>query len=162
MKVLVAYSSSAGNARKLAETIATGAREAGATVELVDAGRQKPLYEAYEFVFLGCDALLSFDSKLLAGKLEGKKIALFASRSGLAKKALDEVLASLKQRNVGVVNTFVVQPLGPLAFLGFGEVKEADLIRARGFGERTTNTAFNVDVRKNNDKASRISGYLQY
>ncbi|HLD75391.1 MAG TPA: hypothetical protein VI874_00100, partial [Candidatus Norongarragalinales archaeon] len=56
--------------------------------------------------------------------------------------------------------TFCALREGPLTFLGMGPVRESDLIRARGFGERTLNNAFGLSFGGESEKA-KIRGYLK-
>ena len=164
MKVLVAYSSFNGNARALAEKIAEGAREATAEAEVVDVAKKALDLSQYEFVFLGCDILFSFDSRLLPAanskSFGGVRTAVFAARGRHGEKGVTDAVSRIIAGGGSVRSTFFVQTKGVLSWIGFGRISDEDAIRARGFGERTVNNALGIQVRKDSEK-SRIMGYIK-
>ncbi|MDP2718026.1 MAG: hypothetical protein Q8P02_04750 [Candidatus Micrarchaeota archaeon] len=147
-------------AKPLAESMAQGAKEVGATVTLLNVSAN-PDPKKFDFVFLGGKAGKTFSLTPYIQKTDwhDTKTAVFGAKQKNA--TLDAVVALLRQKQSDVQkNTFAASLKGPLALLGIGKFLEEDFIRARGFGERTLNTAFELRVQKSTDK-QRISGYLK-
>lgn len=88
-KVAVVYWSSTGNTQAMAEAVGAGAKEKGAEVALIEAGKFNADQAAdYTGIAFGCpamgDEILEEDEfepmfTLVEGSLAGKKIALFGS-----------------------------------------------------------------------------------
>ncbi len=159
MNVLVVFEGTA--CKPLADAIAQGARELQATVTLKSMV-EKPNPAAFDFVFIGgiLDGRFSALSFIEKSDFAKAKAALFCVKKGTG--TLDMATQTLQQKGVQVErNSFTAQLQGALAFAGMGTLKEADLIRARGFGERTLNVAFGLGIAKDTEKADRIKGYLK-
>lgn len=160
MKVLVAHAG--GDAlKKMAETVASGAKELNMEVSVVVL--DKPIQDAaaFDFVFIGLKlALPDASVQKLFEALRGKPIAFFFVAQKPDKQAVDATVAAASQKGAFVKNTFTASLKGVLSFLGLGSVKEDDLIRARGFCERTLNNVFGLPFGGDNEKA-RIKGYLK-
>lgn len=159
MNVLVVYEGAV--VKPLADAIAQGAKELQASVA-VKTVAEKPLFSGVDFVFAGGMLQNGFSiQKFLTDQDVSKaKMALFCVKKGAGN--LDLTIQTLQQKGAQVEkNTFSAQLDGALAFMGMGKIKEADLIRARGFGERTLNVAFDLKIGKDTEKADRIKGYLK-
>lgn len=145
--------------KKLAEAIAEGVREIGHQAVLQPASNN-PDPAGFDFVFLGGRQGKTFSAKSYAEKRDwkGKKVAVFGVKNG---KTADDGTALLRTKGADVEkNTFFAKLQGPFAFLGKGSFAGEDLIRARGFGERTLNQAFDLKIQKQNGK-TRIQGYIK-
>lgn len=108
-KVVIIYHSQSGNTEKMAQAVAEGAKEAGATVTL------KKAADAVAEDVLGCDAVVFgtpnyssymagmikdfFDRTLFAlkGKVDGKPFSTFGSYGGGGEKALDTLNAQCER-----------------------------------------------------------------
>ncbi|MBI5036064.1 hypothetical protein HZC09_01850 [Candidatus Micrarchaeota archaeon] len=160
MKALVLYTADEWM-KKVAEAVAEGAKEVKFEVDVVEAGKEKD-YAGYDFVFFGSKLGNQLDPKTTAyfEKLKSKPIALFFVATFTNKKVMDDLLKKAEDVHAQVKNTFSAKLTGFLASLGMGSVKEEDLIRARGFAERTLNNHFNLEYGKESEKA-KIKGYLK-
>jgi len=159
MNVLVVFEGIAS--KPLADAIAQGARELQSQVTLKSTV-EKPATAGFDFVFIGgiLDGRFTAQSFIEKSDFGKAKAALFCVKKGTG--TLDLAIQTLQQKGVSVErNSFTAQLQGALAFAGMGSLKEADLIRARGFGERTLNIAFGLDIAKDTEKADRIRGYLK-
>jgi flavorubredoxin len=108
-KVVIIYHSLSGNTEKMAQAVAEGAKEAGATVTL------KKAADAVAEDVLGCDAVVMgtpnfssymagmmkdfFDRNLFAlkGKVDGKPYGIFGSYGGGGEAALDTLNAACER-----------------------------------------------------------------
>ncbi len=159
MNVLIVYDSPA--VKPLGDAIAQGAKELQANVT-VKTTAEKPSFAGFDFVFAGgtLDKGFSIQKYLEAQDVSKCKMALFCVKKGTGN--LDLAVQTLQQKGAQVEkNAFSAQLQGPLAFAGMGKLKEADLIRARGFGERTLNVAFDLRIGKDTEKADKIKGYVK-
>ncbi len=159
MNVLVVYEGTA--VKPLAEAIAQGAQELKAAVA-VKTTAEKPSFAGFDFIFAGGMLHNGFSiQKYLEVKDVSKtKLALFCVKKGAGN--LDLAVQTLQGKGAQVEkNSFSALLDGPLAFAGMGKLKEADLIRARGFGERTLNVAFDLRIGKDTEKADKIKGYIK-
>ncbi|MBI2445963.1 hypothetical protein HYV43_06250 [Candidatus Micrarchaeota archaeon] len=159
MNVLIVYEGAA--VKPLADAIAQGAQELNATVAVKTAA-EKPPWAGCDFVFAGgmLDKGFSVQKYLETKDVSKTKLALFCVKKGAGN--LDLAVQTLQQKGAQVErNTFSAQLQGPLSFVGVGKLKDADLIRARGFGERTLNVAFSLGIAKDTEKADKIKGYVK-
>lgn len=159
MNVLVAYDNP--TIKPLADAIAQGAKELNATVTVKTTAENFQL-AGFDFVFVGgvLDARFSAASFISKTNWPKTKAAVFCVKKKTGN--LDAALQLLSQKGVQVEkNTFSALLEGPLAFVGMGKIKDADLIRARGFGERTLNVAFDLQIGKDTEKADKIKGYTK-
>lgn len=159
MNVLILFDSPA--VKPLADAIAQGAKELQASVT-VKTVTEKPSFSGFDFVFAGgtLDKGFSMQKYLESQVVSKTKMALFCVKKGAGN--LDLAVQTLQSKGAQVEkNTFSAQLQGPLAFAGVGKIKEADLIRARGFGERTLNVAFDLRIGKDTEKADKIKGYVK-
>ncbi|MBI4360929.1 hypothetical protein HY572_04120 [Candidatus Micrarchaeota archaeon] len=155
MNVLIVFDDAV---QKLAEAVAEGVKEIGHQAVLQSVSKN-PDPQGVDFVFLGGKQGKTFSLNDYVEKREwtGKKVSVF----GIKNASGDDGTALLKKRGAQVEkNTFFAKLYGALSFLGKGRFAEDDLIRARGFGERTLNQAFDLKIQKSNGKA-RIQGYLK-
>lgn len=156
MNVLIVYEEAV---KPLADAIAEGVREIGHQ-PVVSPVAKNPDPKEFDFVFLGGRQGKKFSLNAYTQRFDwtGKKAAVFGIKNG---KNTDDGTAALKQKGANVEkNTFFAKLHGTLAFLGRGRFAEDDFIRARGFGERTLNQAFDLKIHKFNGK-NRIQGYLK-
>ncbi len=159
MNVLVVYEGAA--VKPLADAIAQGAQELKATVAVKTAA-EKPQWSGFDFVFAGgmLDGGFSIQKYMETKDVSKTKLALFCVKKGAGN--LDLAVQTLQGKGAQVEkNSFSAQLDGPLSFVGMGKIKEADLIRARGFGERTLNVAFDLRIGKDTEKADKIKGYVK-
>lgn len=130
LKIAVVYEGS--GAKKAAEKIAEGAREAGASVQILKAGAG---VKQFDLVFAGWSSASSYPASVLKTVKEAKQAAVFWVRGGFG-KPFDKFLADAYKDNVKIASTFTVETSGPLKAIGFGTPTDDSLIRARGFAER--------------------------
>lgn len=148
--------------QKIADSIEAGAKEVQAAVTRTKTAITKQNVDLAEFVFFGC-AFSEFGKPAVQQALASaarKNAALFFIGPKTDSKAVEAAVQKASKAGVNLKGTFFATLEGPLSFLGMGSVKEADLIRARGFGERTLNTAFGLQFGGDSEK-SRIKGYLK-
>ncbi len=158
MNVLIVYEGPL--AEKLAGAIAQGAKELNAQVTLKTTKDNLSL-KSFEFVLLGgtMGGSFSADAYIKKNDWNTVNVALFAAKTGA--KGLELVADSLQKKGAKVEkNSFTARVTGLLSGLGMGQAKEADIIRARGFGERTLNSFFNLPFGSESEK-SKIKGYLK-
>jgi len=155
-RTLIVYSSKRGHAEKLARAVFEGVRRTPSRATLAEASPEAGA-DAFSMVFIGFEesAPQPIREFVESNDWTGKKVAFFGADAGF--DALSKKLGEAGAEVLGSLNAHVT---GFLSFLGFGDVSEQDLIRARGFGERTTNTAFYFRVGGNKEK-HRIKGYLK-
>jgi hypothetical protein len=147
-------------AKPLAESIAQGITEIGSTPTIKDP-KTNPDPKAFDFVFIGGKMGKTFTLNPFIQKMDwhNTKTAVFSIKQKNAN--LDAIIQLLKQKGSAIQkNSFSTTLKGPLSSLGLGKFSEEDFIRARGFGERTLNTAFDLKVQKSTDK-QRIQGYVK-
>ncbi len=159
-RVLIVYPAGSKALEKAARAVVEGVRRTPSLAVIAEASPETGA-DSFDFVFLGCASYLGAPSPLEfveSNDWNGKKVAVFSV--GANKKALTELVETLSSKGASVVSTLDLRLGGLLSFAGFGELGEQDLIRARGFGERTVNTAFSFKVPKNKEK-HHIKGYLK-
>ncbi len=159
-RTLIVYPAGSAGLEKAAKAVLEGADRTPTKPVLAEASPETGA-DSFDFVFLGCASHLGAPSQeefVESNDWNGKKVAVFSV--GANKKALTELVENLSSKGAPVVSTLDLRLGGLLSFAGFGELSEQDLIRARGFGERTVNTAFSFKVPKNKEK-HHIKGYLK-
>ena len=145
---------------KAAKAVLEGASRTRAKAVLAEASPETGA-DSFDFVFLGCASYWGAPSLrefVESNDWNGKKVAVFSV--GASKEALEALSETLSEKGASVIATLDLRLGGLLSFAGFGGLSEQDLIRARGFGERTANTAFSFKVPKNKEK-HHIKGYLK-
>ncbi|MFA4946257.1 MAG: flavodoxin domain-containing protein [Candidatus Micrarchaeia archaeon] len=163
-KVLIVYASKRGNTRRIAQAIAEGVERTGLKPALVEATGELNA-DAFDLVFIGSGVYGGkFDEHvqrfLDENKWADKRVAVFACYSS-SKAALDSVVTELSHRKARVLNSLNIRCASLWNLVGLGrKLSEEDLIRARGFGERTANNAFGYRIGKSKDKA-HIKGYFK-
>lgn len=165
--VLVIGADERPSTRLLVELVAEGVRAAGfeAVVRSVEGCPQD--LSQFRLVFLGYQAPFLWHqplSQLLSSggaSLQGREVAIFHSYSArYGRYYFRRLLKKLAKLGIRPGFTLSLRRRGFWALLGGGSFAEEDLARARAFGERTTNTAFGIRVRKHSEK-SRIRGYAR-
>ncbi|MBI5225616.1 hypothetical protein HY994_00055 [Candidatus Micrarchaeota archaeon] len=159
MDVLILYDNP--SLKPLADAIAQGAKELKTTVTIKTVA-EKPNLAGVDFVFVGgvLDGKLSTQNYLTQQNWSKTKMALFCVKKTTG--SLDTLVQALAEKGAKIEkNTFSTKLAGPLAFVGIGKLPESDLIRARGFGERTLNVAFDLGIGRNTEKSDKITGYLK-
>lgn len=151
--------------RLLVELIAEGVRTAGFEVLACSADKCPEDLSSFRLVFLGYQAPILWHQPLshfvVERKLQlsGREVALFNSYStGFGRYFFKRLLNKLAGFGIKPQFTLSLRRTGLWAFLGGGVLSEGDLIRAKAFGERTSNTVFGVRIRKESRKSS-IAGY---
>lgn len=161
---LIVYSSKRGSTKRVAEAIKEGVERTGTRVVLTEATGELHAGD-YDLVFIGSGIYggrFSEDARRFVEENDwkGKRVAAFACYSS-SKGALAGFIADLESRGARVLNSLNVKAGSLLNVIGLGrKLSEQDLIRARGFGERTANNAFGFKVRKNSKKHG-IKGYIK-
>ncbi len=178
MRILIAYASKTGSAKKLADHVALGCKAAGFQPELRDLGDSYALFDylgflrqfrgqgkpssithdtsPFDLIFLGFEIHnLSQSNRLLdfiAGNdFAGKKIALFCSYY-INRKYLQRIEGELRKKDADVSNTLSLKRKGLEAFFGKGGLDENDLVRAEAFAERTINNILGRKIQKESEK----------
>jgi hypothetical protein len=163
--VLVVVADERATTRLLAELVTEGVRVAGFEPLLVPAEKVPADLSPYRLVFLGYQAPLLFHQPLSrflqtrGPSLRGRTLALFHSYSArYGRYFFRKLVRRLSSLGCEPKFTLSLRRRGWWAFIGGGWLAEEDLARAKAFGERTSNTAYGVRVRKESEKA-RIKGY---
>ncbi|MFH0971257.1 MAG: hypothetical protein V1835_01695 [Candidatus Micrarchaeota archaeon] len=176
MRILIAYASKKGFAKRLADHIAQGCRAAGVAPDLKDLKDSFKLFDYlhfvpflprskasidhdlphYDLIFIGFEIHnISQSSKLLefieGNDFGGKRVALFCSYF-INRKYLQRVVEKFEKRHAQVYNTISLKRKGLDAFIGLGATDENDLIRAEAFAERTINNLLGRKIFKENEK----------
>ncbi len=167
LRVLILVLDSGGLVEKTARAIAEGVQAAGEKpVYVTDAAAAQVKPRDFDLIFFGFQP--SGFLKQTAGKLVLKTIqendwknvktgvfSVCTSDSG--KTAASEVTDALATRGARILNALSLK-INKSIIGGESGLSETDLVRAHGFGERTTNNAKQVVVRKESEK-KRIRGY---
>lgn len=149
MKALVLWSGKQ-KVKRVAEEVLVGAQLTKAQAFFAEAPVS---IEGFDLVFLGFQ---KFDPKKFDGDWTGKKFAVFCVHG--KKDAVLKATDFIESRGGKFVNSLGLYAYGLLSILK--KLSEQDLIRARGFGERTTNNALHVKIQKHSKKR-HIRGYLK-
>lgn len=164
--VLIISADERPTTRLLVELVAEGVRIAGFEAVVRSVERCPEDLAPFKLVFIGYQAPILFHQPLsqflnrFGPKLRGHQIALFNTYSWkFGRYFFKNLQKKMVKLGIEPKHTLSFRRHGGLwALLGGGHLREEDLVRAKAFGERTSNTVYGVRIRKHSEK-SRIKGY---